>query len=157
MFIDFKNISDNSRLWIYGSAKVLTSDIQFSISKKITSFLNSWAHHGKSLTCSFTILYDRFIVIALDENINQTGGCSMDGLQKLILKIDDDFSLDLYNRLNVFINTENKITCINSNMLNANNDITEDSLFFDLNISKKKELSNWLIPIKKGWCKRFLD
>ena len=157
MFIDFKNISDNSRLWIYGSAKVLTSDIQFSISKKITSFLNSWAHHGKSLTCSFTILYDRFIVIALDEDINQTGGCSMDGLQKLILKIDDDFSLDLYNRLNVFINTENKITCINSNMLNANNDITEDSLFFDLNISKKKELSNWLIPIKIGWCKRFLD
>jgi len=157
MFVDFKNISDNSRLWIYGSAKVLTSDIQFSISKKITSFLNSWAHHGKSLTCSFTILYDRFIVIALDEDINQTGGCSMDGLQKLILKIDDDFSLDLYNRLNVFINTENKITCINSNMLNANNDITEDSLFFDLNISKKKELSNWLIPIKKGWCKRFLD
>jgi hypothetical protein len=157
MFIDFKNISDNSRLWIYGSAKVLTSDIQFSISKKITSFLNSWAHHGKSLTCSFTILYDRFIVIALDEDINQTGGCSMDGLQKLILKIDDDFSLDLYNRLNVFINTENKITCINSNMLIANNDITEDSLFFDLNISKKKELSNWLIPIKKGWCKRFLD
>jgi hypothetical protein len=157
MFIDFKNISDNSRLWIYGSAKVLTSDIQFSISKKITSFLNSWAHHGKSLTCSFTILYDRFIVIALDEDINQTGGCSMDGLQKLILKIDDDFSLDLYNRLNVFINTENKITCINSNMLNANNDITEDSLFFDLNISKKKELSNWLIPVKKGWCKRFLD
>ena len=157
MFIDFKNISDNSRLWIYGSAKVLTSDIQFSISKKITSFLNSWAHHGKYLTCSFTILYDRFIVIALDEDINQTGGCSMDGLQKLILKIDDDFSLDLYNRLNVFINTENKITCINSNMLNANNDITEDSLFFDLNISKKKELSNWLIPIKIGWCKRFLD
>lgn len=157
MFIDFKNISDNSRLWIYGSAKVLTSDIQFSISKKITSFLNSWAHHGKSLTCSFTILYDRFIVIALDEDINQTGGCSMDGLQKLILKIDDDFSLDLYNRLNVFINTENKITCINSNMLNTNCDITEDSLFFDLNISKKKELSNWLIPIKKGWCKRFLD
>ena len=157
MFVDFKNISDNSRLWIYGSAKVLTSDIQISISKKIISFLNSWVHHGNSLTCSFTILYDRFIVIALDEDINQTGGCSMDGLQKLILKIDDDFSLDLYNRLNVFINTENKITCINSNMLNANNDITEDSLFFDLNISKKKELSNWLIPIKKGWCKRFLD
>ncbi|MDA9325547.1 hypothetical protein N9Q36_02390 [Flavobacteriales bacterium] len=157
MFIDFKNISDNSRLWIYGSAKVLTSDIQISISKKIISFLNSWVHHGNSLTCSFTILHERFIVIALDEDINQTGGCSMDGLQKLILKIDEDFCLDLYNRLNVFINAKNKITCINSNMLKTNYDITEDSLFFDLNISKKKDLSSWLIPIKKGWCKRFLD
>ena len=95
MFVDFKNISDNSRLWIYGSAKALTSEIQISISQKIISFLNSWTHHGKSLTCSFSILHDRFIVIALDEDINQTGGCSMDGLQKLIIKIDDDFSLDL--------------------------------------------------------------
>ena len=157
MFVDFKNISDNSLLWIYGSAKGLTSDIQISISQKIISFLNSWAHHGKSLTCSFSILHDRFIVIALDEDINQTGGCSIDGLQKLILKIDDDFSLDLYNRLNVFINAENEIICINSSILNTNDYITEDSLFFDLNISKKKDLSNWIIPIKKGWCKRLLD
>ena len=157
MFVDFKNISDNSLLWIYGSAKGLTSDIQISISQKIISFLNSWAHHGKSLTCSFSILHDRFIVIALDEDINQTGGCSIDGLQKLILKIDDDFSLDLYNRLNVFINAENEIICINSSILNTNDYITEDSLFFDLNISKKKDLSNWIIPIKRGWCKRLLD
>jgi hypothetical protein len=28
---------------------------------------------------------------------------------------------------------------------------------FNLNIEKKQEINDWLIPIKDTWCKRFLN
>ena len=157
MFVEFSDISDDSRLWLYGSSKIISHDNQIKISKKIKDFLQKWTSHGEPLICSFKIFHDRFIILCLDEDRNPTGGCSMDGLQRLILSINDEFLLDLYNRLNVFISIDNQVECVNSKLLKSKDYITYDTLFFDLNINKKKELESWLVPIKSGWCKRFLD
>ena len=81
----------------------------------------------------------------------------MDGLQRLVVSIDDEFQLDLYNRLNVFISIDHQVECIQCSCLKSKDYISYDTLFFDLNILHKSELENWLIPIKNGWCKRFLD
>ena len=32
-----------------------------------------------------------------------------------------------------------------------------DTLFYDITIQKKSELSNWLKPIKDGWCSGLLE
>ena len=60
-------------------------------------------------------------------------------------------------RMNIFVKVDNKIECIHSSNIGTFNGISEETLFFNLNISNKKDLSNWLIPIKDGWCKRFLN
>ena len=140
MFVEFSDIPDSSILWIYGSSKKISKNNQLIIGEKIKLFLDQWSHHGKPLT-----------------EDNPTGGCSMDGLQRLVVSIDDEFQLDLYNRLNVFISIDHQVECIHSSCLKSKDYINYDTLFFDLNILHKSELENWLIPIKNGWCKRFLD
>ncbi|MBT7895975.1 MAG: hypothetical protein HN564_03160 [Flavobacteriales bacterium] len=157
MFVEFSDIPDSSLLWIYGSSKKISKNNQLIIGEKIKLFLDKWSHHGKPLTCSFSFFFNRFIVICLNEEDNPTGGCSMDGLQRLVVSIDDEFQLDLYNRLNVFISIDHQVECIHSSCLKSKDYINYDTLFFDLNILHKSELENWLIPIKNGWCKRFLD
>ena len=157
MFVEFQNLSNNSRIWIYGSDKIISEDIQKIIGIKFKDFLNNWYHHGKPLTASYDFLHNRFLVIGLDESKNPTGGCSIDGLQKLILEIDNFYKFNFYERMNIFVKVDNKIVCIHSSNIGTFNGISEETLFFNLNISNKKDLSNWLIPIRDGWCKRFLN
>jgi len=157
MFVDFDLLPDDSRIWVYGSEKELSNDIQLKISSTLQAFLDKWSHHGKPLTCSLKILENRFLIIGLDESINFTGGCSMDSLQNLVIEIDDFFKLNFYERLNVFVLLGEKIKCVHSSNLKENSSISKETFFYDLNISKKIDLQKWLIPIHDGWCYRFLD
>ena len=155
MYIDFNQLPENSRLWVYGSSRKIHEEDKLKIHKIIVPFLQKWQHHGKSLTSSYTILNNHFLIVGLDESINPTGGCSMDGLQNIILKIDYNFNF--FERLNVFLFLENEVKCISSKDLNQLTEVDQDTFIFNLNIEKKQEIKDWLIPIRDSWCKRFLN
>jgi len=155
MYIDFNQLPENSRLWVYGSSRKIHEEDKLKIHKIIVPFLQKWQHHGKSLTSSYTILNNHFLIVGLDESINPTGGCSMDGLQNIILKIDYNFNF--FERLNVFLFLENEVKCISSKDINQIPYVDQNSLMFNLNIEKKQDINGWLIPIKDSWCKRFLN
>lgn len=157
MYIDFNQLPENSRLWIYGSSRIIHEEDKVKIHKIIFPFLQNWQHHGKTLSCSYTILNNHFLIVGLDETINPTGGCSMDGLQNIILKIDNNFNFNFFERLNVFLFLKNEVKCISSKDLNQINDVDQNSLIFNLNIEKKQDINGWLIPIRDSWCKRFLN
>ena len=154
MLVEFNNISDNSRIWIYASPIFLDNENQSYISKLLSNHLESWQAHQVSLTAALTILENHFIVIALDENIAGASGCSIDALQHKIQEIEIYLTVSLTNRLNVFCILDDKIKCIASSELSkfAN----KETLFYDLTIQKKSDLSSYLKPIKEGWCSRFV-
>ena len=78
MIVDFQNISDESRLWLYASELELNRSQINYISKEITNFLMEWKYHGQELESSFVILEKRFVIIALDDSESGVGGCSVD-------------------------------------------------------------------------------
>ena len=51
MRVDFKNMPDNSRIWIYQSDRDLNESEISIIDDKTTTFLDSWQAHGKDLEC----------------------------------------------------------------------------------------------------------
>ena len=61
MYIDFNQLSENSRLWVYGSSRIIQESDKVEIHNIIVPFLEKWNYHGKSLTCSYTILNDHFL------------------------------------------------------------------------------------------------
>ena len=70
MFIDFKELPHNSRVWIYQSNREFTEEeVQF-ISERAKQFINQWTKHGSDLQGSFTIKYNHFLVLAVDEGFN---------------------------------------------------------------------------------------
>ena len=154
MLADFHTLPDSSRIWLYASEKALTTDQQNHILTYIVEHLKGWNAHKVPLTAGVTILENHFIVIALDENKNGASGCSIDTLQKTIQELEKDLSIALMNRLNVFCKIGEIIKVIPSFKLGfiAN----EDTLFYDLTIQRKEELSNYLKPIKDGWAKSYL-
>ena len=154
MLVEFENISDNSRIWIYASPIFLNDENQTYISKLLSNHLDTWQAHEVSLTAAHTILENHFIVIALDENIASASGCSIDTLQHKIQEIENYLAVSLTNRLNVFCKVDDKIKCIPSSELSKF--VNKETLFYDLTIQKKCDLSTYLKPIKEGWCSRLI-
>ena len=154
MFVSFDTLNDSSRLWLYGSETEFTKQQKEHISEKLTTFLESWEYHQQKLTASFKISENRFIIIALDDREYGVGGCSMDGLQRLIQTFENDLSISLMNRLNVFCKIGEEIQCIPSFKLKSV--ANSETLFYDLTIQKKTDLHTFLKPISEGWCSRFV-
>lgn len=154
MLVEFDNISDSSRIWIYASPISLNNENQIYISKLLSNHLDSWQAHQAPLKAAYKILDNHFIVIALDENIAGASGCSIDTLQHKIQEIENYLDISLTNRLNLFCLIDNIIQCIPSSELSkfAN----KETLFYDLTIQKKSDLNSYLKPIKEGWCSRLI-
>ncbi len=154
MLADFNTLPVSSRIWLYAAEKALTTEQQKHILTYIAEHLKGWNAHKAPLTAGVTILENHFIVVALDEGKNGASGCSIDTLQKKIQELEKDLSIALMNRLNVFCKIGEGIKVIPSFKLG---DIAnKDTLFYDLTIQRKEELSNYLKPIKEGWTKSYL-
>ena len=150
MLVDFNTISDQSRLWIYGSESKLTGYQQEVILNKISEYLKTWDYHNNPLTAAITIKEDHFIIIALDDSEFGVGGCSIDSLQRIIQELEKELSISLLNRLNIFYRIDDNIKCIST--LKLAEHVNKETLFYDLTIQKKSKLSNWLKPVEEGWC-----
>ena len=58
--------------------------------------------------CS-TVLLDRFIVIAADENQLAASGCSIDSCVRLVKALGQELGIDFFDRLNVYFVSENTV------------------------------------------------
>ncbi len=154
MLVDFNIISDESRLWIYGSESKLTDYQKEVICNKISEYLKTWDYHNNPLTAAVTIKEDHFIVVALDDSEFGVGGCSIDSLQRIIQELENELSISLLNRLNIFCRIDDTIECLSTFKLG--DQANKETLFYDLTIQKKHELSNWLKPVEEGWCSNLI-
>ena len=160
MRVDFKNMPDDSRIWIYQSDRDLIESEMSMIDDKTSLFLDSWQAHGKDLECSYSIIYKRFIIIAVNENINPIGGCSIDYSLQLINDISDTIQVNLLNRLIVNFKIDNKISSASLNVLKSkikDGTLSSETIIFNTAINTKGELLNdFEIDIGSSWLSKFL-
>ncbi len=154
MLVDFDTIPDSSRIWIYASDLKLNQVTKDSILETLFSHLNLWEAHKQPLKASACILEDHFVVVAVDESNTSASGCSIDTLQRIIQDLESSLTISLMNRLNVYCQIDDTIKCIPSFQLK--NNVSESTLFYDLTISYKSDLTHFLKPIKDGWCKTLI-
>ena len=160
MKVDFKNMPDDSRIWIYQSDRDLIESEISMIDDKISLFLDSWQAHGKDLECSYTIIHKRFIIIAVNENINPIGGCSIDYSLQLINDISDSIQVNLLNRLIVNFKIDDKISSVSLNDLKTKikeGTLSSETIIFNTTVNTKGELlNNFEIDIGSSWLSKFL-
>lgn len=152
---DISTLSENSRVWVFQSSRLLQGDMRTKISSELIAFLKDWAAHGKSLFAAFEIKYDRFIVIAVDEAMAQATGCSVDKLMKAIQAIDAAYGLDLLNRLKVaYRSGEDVIECdVNTftEMLKSG-EADESTFVFNNVVQDLAEFnSSWETKVSSSW------
>ena len=159
MIINFKNIPDDSRIWVYQSNKDLSDSEIKIIENKATLFLDNWKAHGKDLQASYLIKERRFLVIAVNEKYNPIGGCSIDYSLQLVNDISAKINLDLLDRLLVNYRSDNKIKSIKLGDLKnkiKNRTFSPKTIIFNTTVKTKEELSSdFELKISSSWLSKF--
>ena len=161
MFTEYKNLPNNSRVWMYQSDRVFTNqEIKF-ISEKATAFIEQWTRHGDNLKGSFTIKYNQFLVLAVDENFNNVSGCSIDASVRFVKELENELQIDLMNKLNVSFKVGNNINIVklaDFQKFAKEQKITKETIVFNNMVQTKEEVeNNWEIPASKSWHNRFIN
>ena len=159
MIIDFKKISDNSRIWIYQSNRSFQQEEVKSISSLVEGFLKQWESHGVSLNSAYLIRYNRFIVIAQDQNTHNATGCSIDSLVHFIQKLEKLFNLCSLDKLNVSYKQGEFIAykpLLDFKKMVKDGAVGKNTIVFNNLVQTKLDYLNcWEVPASESWHARF--
>ena len=160
MFTQYKNLPNNSRVWVYQSDRVFTEEEIEVISEKTVDFINQWTRHGEGLKGSFTIKYNQFLVLAVDESFNSISGCSIDSSVRFIKALETELKIDLMNKMNITFKDNEVINLVKLSDfqgLAKEKKVTSETIVFNNMVVTKSDFeNNWEIQAKESWHKRFL-
>ncbi|MCR9183573.1 MAG: ABC transporter ATPase [Flavobacteriaceae bacterium] len=159
MLIDFKDLPDHSRIWIYQSNRKFSNEEETQLESQLTQFLTQWTAHGSSLEAGFEIKYSRFIVIGLNQENASASGCSIDASVHFIQQLEKQFEVDLLDKMNVTYYTGQFIAHKPLNEFKAmakSKAISKNTVVFNNLVNTKEEyLENWEVPAEESWHARF--
>jgi hypothetical protein len=159
MNVPFNDLGSESRIWIYQSSRKLIPSEKDLIVQKTGHFLTEWTAHGHDLQAGMEILHDQFIVIGVNEAMNEASGCSIDKSVDFMRKLGQAMNLDLLDRSVIALKQNVGIELINFSEIRtmiSEGLISSDSKIFNHAITTKSELEkNWEQPIKESWLKRY--
>lgn len=160
MFVPFEEMPAHSRIWIYPASRQLTGQEVAAAGEMLKEFCEQWKAHGHPLHTSFTVAYDRFIILAANEQMASASGCSIDSSVHTIQKISDFLKTDLFDRTQIPFLKNNKVISYPlsevKQLLNTGA-LTPQDLTFNLLASTRQEWeSNGTITIADSWMSRYL-
>ena len=149
------DFADDSRVWIYQADRSCTDSEIKEIEKTLKGFAAEWSSHGDKVKGFAGILFGQFMVFMADETAMGVSGCSTDSSVRLVKSIEQQFDLQLFDRLKLAFIINDKTVIIDLNLLDQaieNDQVNDDTPYFNNNVLTKKEfLEKWIIPVKDSW------
>lgn len=161
MLVDYQVLPETSRVWVYQADRRLGKEELLVIEKEASEFIKSWTRHGDDLKGGFTVFYDHFLVLAIDESFANASGCSIDSSVRFVKELEAKLSLDLMNKLNISFKDGENINIVSLAEFQdyaKENKITSETIVFNNMVQTKEELlTKWEVPAKESWHQRFLN
>ncbi|MTE25762.1 ABC transporter ATPase [Winogradskyella ouciana] len=160
MLVDFDTLSEESRVWIYQANRSFTEEEIAELESKIETFITAWTAHGKDLQAGYKIVYKRFIVIALNQNLNNATGCSIDASVHFIQQLEKEYNVDLMDKMNVSFKQGEFVAykpLVDFKTMVKNRSVSKNTIVFNnlvTNIAEFKD--NWEVPASESWHSRFI-
>ncbi len=160
MYLEFDALPDDSRVWVFQSKSPLPFEQVERISAHLMGFLDRWEAHGSPLQASFTIKYNRFVIVALDEASYQATGCSIDKLTHLFQALEQELALSLLDRMEITYKEDGLVQSMPMAAFREaleDGDFDADTIVFNNLVETKGQLEKkWEVPVKESWHKQML-
>ncbi|WP_338378639.1 ABC transporter ATPase [uncultured Flavobacterium sp.] len=159
MYIPFEDLPGHSRIWIYQANRKLSDNEVAEITEATKEFVKNWAAHGTSLEASFLIKYNRFIILAVNQDVQAATGCSIDSSVQFIQSLEAKYGIDLLDKMNVTYKTGEFIafkTLIEFKQLVKSKSVSENTIVFNNLVNTVEEWQDfWEVPANESWHSRF--
>ncbi len=160
MLVPFKSLPKNSRIWIFPSSKEIDIHKKSKIKERLVKFISDWTSHNKNIQAGFELPYNRFIVIALNQNLQNASGCSIDSLMNIIQIFEKEFDLILLDRMNVLYRDKTRkieylilkdfVQMVKDKSINSST-----TVFNNLVVNKEEYMELWEVPAINSWHSRY--
>jgi len=104
----FPNLPAHSRVWLYLADRKLDATEAQYVTEQMQHFLSNWAAHNKKLTCDGTLLFNQYLILAVNEDIESASGCSIDSSVRFVKSLGAELNIDFFNRLKVMVLENNE-------------------------------------------------
>lgn len=160
MLVDFKSLPESSRIWIYQCNRSFSSEELDVLNQLLHDFLTKWTAHGADLKAGFEIPYNRFIVLGLDQSMNNASGCSIDASVHFIQGLEEKFQVELLDKMNVSYKQGEYIAykpLKDFKKMAKERAVSVNTVVFNNLVATKQEyLDNWEVPAAESWHARFM-
>lgn len=159
MYIPFEELPLESKIWIYQSNRKFT-DAEFEeINSATQAFINSWEAHGTSLEASYLLKYNRFIIFAVNPEVQVATGCSIDKSVQFIQDLEKKYQVDLLDKMNVTFKNGEFVahkTLIEFKKMAKDKAVNGSTIVFNNLVNSIEEFNeSWEVPAEDSWHSRF--
>ncbi len=159
MYVPFENLTEESKIWIYQSNRKFSDEEIAEIDTELKAFIEKWAAHGTSLEASYELRYNRFIVLAVNQENQIATGCSIDASVQFIQNLEKKFEVDLLDKMNVTFKLGEHVahkTLIEFKKMAKEKAVSENTIVFNNLINTVGEYQDfWEVPAMDSWHSRF--
>jgi uncharacterized protein YejL (UPF0352 family) len=159
MYVPFDTLPEESKIWIYQSNRKFSDEEIEAIQTDLVSFLESWSAHGQQLEASFLTKYNRFIIIAINQEVQAATGCSIDASVGFIQSLEQKYNVDLLDKMNVTFKMGEHIAfkpLIEFKKLVKEKAVSANTIVFNNLLNTVGEWQDfWEVPASESWHNRF--
>ena len=159
MYVPFENLPPESKIWIYQSNRKFTDAEMNEIDFALQTFIENWAAHGTGLEASYQLKYNRFIILAVDQEHQMATGCSIDSSVQFIQDLEKKYDVDLLDKMNVTFKLGEHVahkSLIDFKKMAKDKAVSENTIVFNNLVNTIEEWNeNWEVPAGDSWHSRF--
>jgi len=150
MLIDYQNLSNEAKVFLYPSSRKLYDNEVEEIRLKIKGVISEWS----DFSLAFKIEYNRFLLFFISEESIVTTDF-LDRLAHFILQLEKEYSVTLLDKVNVCFKQGAYVQYQEMKRfreLVKKKSISKKTIIFNNLIRTKHEFENeWEVPLSESW------
>ncbi len=142
MKIEFNELNDQAKTWVYTSSVKITDNQKQQIVCLSDQFLSNWESHGNKVFGYVEVIEDHFVLIAADPKGDTLCGRAVDANISFIKEVQEVTGLNLTDRMVVVYKQHGKLVSTDFNTIKQEiklGVIAQDSIIYNPLVTTVKE------------------
>lgn len=159
MYVNFREMPEDSRVWVYQAARKFSEQEKELITSKLSVFCDGWNTHGNRMPTSFQILDEQILVLAVDESGLGASGCSIDSSVRILRELESQLQNNITDQGKVTFKSDsgeiNVASALGIKSKVTSGEIVPQTLVINPQVQRKKDLDRVWISAGNSWLNRY--
>lgn len=156
----YDELPASTRVWIYHANEPFQADQVPEVKMHLQQFARNWVSHNNQLRSYGDVLYNRLVVLMVDESMAGASGCSIDKSVNFLRVLQEKYKIDLFDRMVFSYKIGEEVHSADRDsfaQLYASGEINDETLVLDTLVKNKGEMEEGLFkPLGQSWHRRMV-